>query len=526
MNILPYINAIYPILYIRTNEHERAYDAVISALEDAGMLNLRLYAWRPTQGLISIYSNARKGKLATEFTEALTFTIAEGERTEENLKDNIYFFFGARSYMQASSFMTHAQCAVMQQLRDCAVRLKGLKSCIIFIGPDITFPAEVQDVITVLDFELPTKEEIAEIFNKQIAENKALILDTPSEEEIDRAAELSVGLSAFKAENAIALSISERECVDLSLLQHEKELAVKQLEVIDFVKTLDVMGNVGGFGKVKEHVNRRASYYQCRSKAEAFGCSAPKGILLVGHAGTGKSLIAKAIASYMNLPLYTFNVGALFKSLVGESESMVRVALRMLTTLSPCVVLFDEFEKMVTGSQSSGRTDSGVTSRVMANLLTWMQDNKDPIYKVATCNTLTNLDSAMFRRGRWDAVFGVDLPTVVERKEILCIHLNKRGRIPDKFNLDALVECTADFVGAEIESAIEEALYEAFYEHKELTTQHIINVCQNIKPIAVTDKEVLNHFRRWLHERAQPASLALDSSSEVRRLRVKRPVKK
>jgi ATPases of the AAA+ class len=208
----------------------------------------------------------------------------------------------------------------------------------------------------------------------------------------------------------------------------------------------------------------------------------------------------------MNLPLYKFDIGAVFKGVVGGSEAGIRNAIKLAETVAPCVLLIDEMEKLVAGLESSGKSDSGVTSRVIGTLLSWMQETKAPIYKLATCNTIRNLDSALFRRGRWDALFAVDLPTLEERKEILSIHLRKRGRDANNYDLNLLAKEMEGFVGAEIESVVDEALYIAFDADRELDTGDLKSVADELVPISKTDQDAISAFRDWMKSHAAPVS--------------------
>jgi len=503
MFITHYINAAYPFLYVRTCEQERAIKAIVEELSGVGLIDLKIYLWKCTTGLFPLDgAEQRQPIVGPDFMQLLKFMESPAQG-----KNNIYLILNPKPFLENRGMQNSAATyAIIQQMRDCAVSMRTRLSTGIFVGIDVNLHQELQDVITMIDFDLPTKDELKDIYKTQLEANQTIVEKMPTDDELDLAADASVGLTAFKAENAIALSIATTCGLDMELLQHEKELAVRQLEVIEYIRDLEDMDNVGGFENVKEHVMRRAEYFRKKHKAEAFGCSPPKGILLVGLPGVGKSLVAKAIAQYMHLRLYTFNVGAVFKSLVGASEAMIRTALRTAETLAPAVLVFEEYEKMLAGLESSSASDGGTTSRVIAYILTWMQECKAPLYKIATCNTIRNLDASLYRRGRWDAVFGVDLPTEEERKEIFKIHLKKRKRNPANFNLAALVVKSQDMVGAEIESAVEEALYNAFYEEKELTTEHILAVLDELKPIAHTDRESITAFRRWIAERAQPAS--------------------
>jgi len=496
--ISSYIKAGYPVLYVQTVEQERALRSLLTDLKESGLSSdLEVFIWKITTGLYPyLATNPEADRVAQDFREALGW-ISKGQDGTPR-PDTVYVFFNVKEMLQNP--------ANRQQFQDTAYDIRTVGSHIIVVGGHIDLPEELTDVVTFVDCPMPTKSEIKAVFAKMIAKYKEHIPEKIEPAHLDSAACNAVGLSEFKAENAVSLSIVESRSLDVDLLRAEKQAAVKQSGVLEYVHHTESMDSLGGFDVLKAFVGKRKGYYENVERAEEFGLRPPKGLMLVGLAGTGKSLSAKAISAALQLPLFKFNIGAVFKGIVGASEAAVRDALKLAETVSPCVLLLDEFEKGFSGLESSGKTDSGVTSRVIQQLLTWMQDTRAPIYKVATCNTIRNLDAALFRRGRWDAVFAVDLPNVRERSEIFSIHLQKRGRNPDAFDLKALAAGSTDFVGAEIESVVDEALYNAFNDGTDLQTSHLLGVCKTVVPIAKTDKEDVAQFRHWMRERATPVS--------------------
>lgn len=492
-----YLDAGYPVLYIRTGEQERALQEITANLRNSGLGDkLTVMIWKSTLGLYGHNeSDPSRNRKAHSIDEALNYIAGTNSETPS---DHIYVMFNIRDFLKSP--------IMMQQFRDTAYRIRTVGSHMILIGGSFDIPEELEDVVTFVDLELPSKEEIKSIF-KSTVDRYSEVLDEPStEHSLEQAAENALGLTAFKAENAISLSIVSSKKIDVPLIRQEKQLAVKQSGVLEYLHHQESMDSLGGFDNLKAHVKKRRKYFSQHKKAVDFGLRPPKGIMLVGVAGTGKTLAAKAVSAALELPLYKFDIGAVFKGIVGGSEAAIRNALKLAETVAPCVLLIDEMEKLVAGLESSGKTDSGVTSRVIGTLLSWMQETTAPIYKLATCNTIRNLDSALFRRGRWDAVFAVDLPTLKERKEIIAIHLEKRSRVVSEFDLDVLGKITENFVGAEIESVVDEALYFAFDEDRDLTTNDLVAVARDIVPISKTDQEAIAQFRSWMETRAMPVS--------------------
>lgn len=495
MNLGVYFQAGCPALYIRTVEEERALSAILSALKESGLRGIRVYIWKPTTGLYQYGMDPRHEMLKRGLHE----TFAAIAPPQNPVSDCVYIFFRIHYYLDNPE--------IVQHLRDAAWVLRGAGSHLVFIGPHADFPPELQEIFTVVDFDHPTRDELSEIIREMVLTYSMDLSEQPTEEKIVQAAEAAKGMTIFRTEAAAALSFVERGTLDVSVIQREKRQMLKHTEAVQYVETDETFRDLGGFKKLKEHVLRRKTYFNSLLRAQSAGIlSPPKGLFLVGLPGTGKTLSAKCIASALELPLYRLDVGSLFRSYVGESESMTRRALKLVEAAAPVVLLLDEFEKAFSGLDSSGRADSGVTSRVISTILSWMQDCTAPIYKVATANSLRNLDSAMLRRGRWDAVFAVDLPNGEEVREILRIHLRKRGYDPDIFDIERLKQAMVGFVGSEIESVIEEAIYRALSSDETLSDAHLLEVASETIPLSVTDREEIEFFRDWIKGRAQTVS--------------------
>jgi SpoVK/Ycf46/Vps4 family AAA+-type ATPase len=246
------------------------------------------------------------------------------------------------------------------------------------------------------------------------------------------------------------------------------------------------------------------------TEARAFGLPAPKGILMLGVQGCGKSLCAKAVSSQWQLPLLRFDMGRMFGSLVGSSEENVRRAIAVAESVAPAILWVDEIDKAFAGSQGSGATDGGTTARVFGTFLTWLSEKTAPVFVVATANDISQLPPELLRKGRLDEIFFVDLPSKSERQEIFRIHISKRGRDTTQFDLAPLADASKDFSGAEIEEAINSALYDAFYGQQQLTTDHVLTALGQTVPLAKTMDEQINRLRSWAEGRARNASVPRD----------------
>jgi SpoVK/Ycf46/Vps4 family AAA+-type ATPase len=263
---------------------------------------------------------------------------------------------------------------------------------------------------------------------------------------------------------------------------------------------------------LKEWLEKRALAFS--HEAREFGLPAPKGILMLGVQGCGKSLCAKAVSTQWQLPLLRFDMGRMFNSLVGSSEENVRRAISVAESVAPAILWVDEIDKAFAGSQSSGSSDGGTTARVFGTFLTWLSEKTAPVFVVTTANDISHLPPELMRKGRLDEIFFVDLPSPEERTAIFNIHLARRGRPPETFDTRALGEASKDFSGAEIEESVISAMYDAFYAHRQVVTEDILASIRHTVPLARTMDEQVSRLRTWAHGRARNASLRLPEAVE------------
>jgi SpoVK/Ycf46/Vps4 family AAA+-type ATPase len=319
-----------------------------------------------------------------------------------------------------------------------------------------------------------------------------------------------------EAENVFAKIIVKDERLtgdDVSEVFSEKQQIIRKSGLLEYYATDENFARVGGLAVLKDWLKKRAVAFT--SEARAFGLPPPKGILLLGVQGCGKSLCAKAVSNLWQLPLLRFDMGRMFGSLVGSSEENVRRAITVAESIAPAVLWVDEIDKAFVGSQSSGVTDGGTTARVFGTFLTWLSEKTAPVFVVTTANDVYQLPPELLRKGRLDEIFYVDLPSDEERTEIFRIHLAKRGRDPENFDLPSLVNLSRDFSGAEIEEAIISALYDAFYEKQELTTAHVLASLNQTVPLAKTMAEKITAQRNWAVGRTRNASVARPMKGDV-----------
>jgi SpoVK/Ycf46/Vps4 family AAA+-type ATPase len=316
------------------------------------------------------------------------------------------------------------------------------------------------------------------------------------------------GLTEEEAERAVSQAIVTRygltpEIVT-DVLQAKKDM-LRRSEMLDFVEVSDTLANVGGLENLKAWLGQRRGTWE--DAARAFGLEPPRGVIILGVQGCGKSMCARAIAGEWKLPLVKFDTAAIYDKFIGETEKRIQKVFQVAEGLAPCILWIDELEKVFAGSgPDSASVDAGVSSRLLASFLSWMQDRKAPVFVAATCNNVTALPPELIRKGRFDELFFVDLPSLAERKQIFSIQLASKKRNPGDFDLDQVAAMALGYSGAEIEAAVQTALYAAFSSKHELSTQALLNALNTTVPLSITRAEEIEALRDWAGKRAVPAS--------------------
>ncbi|MCR5437773.1 MAG: AAA family ATPase [Treponema sp.] len=484
-NIETLIRARYPLIYIVSFEEGRVINSVT---EISKTRNKQLFQWSITEGL-----QTPDGSFLSEFKDPVKIL-------EYIMQIDVNGLFILKDYHH---YMNDP--VVIRKLRDLSHSLKLTMKNVLFLSPLLKIPAELEKETAVVDYKLPEKTELSEIV-KGIAQN----IGGKNLEEIENAdylnkiVEAALGLTAEEAENVFAKSIVENGDFNLKTILAEKEQIIRKSGVLEYYHANEEMKEVGGLEELKRWLNKRGKAFS--PKAREFGLPEPRGILLLGIPGCGKSLTAKAISSMWQLPLLKLDVGKVFSSLVGSSEENVRRAIATAESIAPCILWLDEMEKGFSGLSSSGQTDGGTTARVFGTFLTWLQEKKSPVFVVATCNNVKELPPELLRKGRFDEIFFVDLPSKDERKDIFKIHLEKRKRNPKDFNLDKLADMTKEFAGSEIEEIIISGLYDAFDQDVDLKQEFLENTIKTMVPLSKTMGDQIKNIREWAKIRARKAS--------------------
>lgn len=381
------------------------------------------------------------------------------------------------------------------------------KKAIILNSPNKFIPEELSKELPVIEVDLPDRNTIEVIANSVAEEYSDYCMEkniTP------KLLESALGLTVMEARLAFAKAIIQNRKLteeEIPMIIAEKEQIIKKSGLLEYFHPKEYLSSVGGLDNLKEWIHKRGQAYS--DEAKKFGLNIPRGVLLLGIPGCGKSLTAKAIANEWKFPLLRFDLGKVFGGIVGESERNIRYALDVAKTISPCVLWIDEIEKGLSGSQSSGRTDGGTSARVFGTFLTWMQEKKEPVFVVATANDISSLPPELLRKGRFDEIFFVDLPSAKERENIFNIHLANKNRDANALglNMAELVKKTEGFSGAEIEEVVNEALFNAYAAgQKDLQQSNLLDCISATSPLSRTMAETIANLRKWAEQRARMAS--------------------
>ncbi len=489
--------AKYPIIYIVSWEERRIEDILRQvALER----RKKLYEWTLTNGImpLDVVQTHPVDPATRDPLTALDFVAHSQEAAVFVLKDFHPFLDSERGGPDHP--------VIVRRLRDITNQLKESRKTLVILSPILKFPPDLEKDITVLNYSLPTLDELELSLDRVVrsAREIAGVQLKMDDEERERVLNSARGLTCIEAENVFAKSLVMERRLDLSIIIAEKEQLISRSQILEYYETVEGFANVGGLGLVKQWLRKRGMAFS--EKARRFGLPEPKGLLLLGVQGAGKSLLAKAVASQWQLPLLRLDLGRVFSELVGSSEQNIRTALLLAENVAPCVLWLDEIEKGLAGASGSGSSDAGTSARVFGSFLTWMQEKTSPVFVIGTANDISALPPEVLRKGRFDEIFFVDLPQLQERREIFAIHLARRGRDPLSFDLNELARASDGFSGAEIEQVIIDGLYDAFETERDLNSEDMLRNLQSTVPLSLTMEAKITALRQWARKHARPAS--------------------
>ncbi|NJO39636.1 MAG: AAA family ATPase [Cyanobacteria bacterium CRU_2_1] len=490
LNIL--IQAQYPLIYLVTSEEERAEQTIATIAQMKPQR--RVFVWTVTHGIVEYGQPRNVTQHNTVSPEAaIEWVVRQRE-------PGIFVFKDLHPFIDSP--------AVTRWLRDAIAGFKDTHKAIVLMSPVQTIPIELEKEVAVLDYPLPDMAELNQVLSQQLEQTRSRRPTTETREKLLKA---TLGLTRDEAEkvyrkaHVTAGRLTEGE-VDIVL--SEKKQLIRRNGILEYIEEDETLDSVGGLEELKHWLRQRSNAFT--ERAREYGLPQPKGMLILGVPGCGKSLIAKTTSRLWGLPLLRLDMGRVYDgSMVGRSEANLRNALKTAESISPTILFIDEIDKAFAGSAGSADSDGGTSSRIFGSFLTWMQEKTSPVFVMATANRVERLPGEFLRKGRFDEIFFVDLPSAEERKEIFRIHLTKRRREIARFDLDQLVAVCDGFSGAEIEQGIVAAMYEAFAQEREFTQLDIIAALRATLPLSKTMSEQVTALRDWARQRARPAAASV-----------------
>ncbi len=484
------LKARYPIIYINTIEENRVEYVIRKNIKTN--LNRSIYSWDFIDGYTNNPNNegfAKKNPLqALELVERLNavtpalFLLKDFNRFLNDL-------------------------SVSRKLRNISRIVKLQPKTIIIVGSDLNIPKELKDLITVLQFDLPSEQEIHQELSR-LVNSLNITIDSQLFENLVKACQ---GLSMERIRRVLSKIIATYKTIDnnsIHILLGEKKQIISQTEILEYTSVNEEIVNLGGLGNLKDWLKKRRTAFGIQ--ASNYGLPTPRGLLLVGIQGTGKSLTAKAIANEWQLPLLKLDVGKLFGGIVGESESRLRQMINVAEAISPCILWIDEIDKAFSKTDNIG--DSGTSNRVLGTFVSWLSEKTKPVFVIATANNIELLPLEIIRKGRFDEIFFLDLPQKYEREEIFKIHLQDfRPNSWKSFDYKKLAKLSESFSGAEIRQSIIEGMYHAFYEKREFTTEDICMALKELIPLAQLESDQMVRLQNW----ASSGRIRLASSKDI-----------
>jgi SpoVK/Ycf46/Vps4 family AAA+-type ATPase len=415
----------------------------------------------------------------------------------ENPEDAIYLFYDVHRHLTP---------VTTRLVRDAARAVRMTRKSVLFLSPSLQVPEELQKEISLAVFHPPDRDELEPLVNRLAEElaEEGFPVELSRDDRL-ALARAATGLTLNEAGRALRKAVAQSGGLRSGcekLVIEEKTQVIRKTGILEYYPASESFNNVGGLEGLKAWFKSRTPVFT--GAAHYAGLPQPKGVLLVGVPGCGKSLSARALAGVWGVPLLRLDVGRIFGPHVGEAEANLRLAIQTAEAVSPCILWIDEVEKGFAGTRSD--SGGGVAARVFGTFLSWLQDKKSPVFVVATANDISSLPPEFLRQGRFDEIFFVDLPGEKQREEIFRIHLARRGRAAENFDLRALIESSEGFSGAELEQAVIEGLFRAFEADREIETGDITQAVKDTFPLSSSRAAEIAALRQWAGKNARAAS--------------------
>ncbi len=489
------IQAQYPLIYLLTPEEERA-EAELATIVKSLSPERKLYSWTVTHGIVEHSSARNSTQHSTQSPQPAIQWVMEQ-------KDPGVFVF-----KDLHDFLDNTE--VKRWLRDAVSNLRRTHKTIVLISPIQVVPVELEKDVAVVEFAPPSMDTLDEVLTQQLesVQNGHAPLAPEDREKLVKAA---LGLTIDEADKVFRKAVvmsGQLTAQEVDVVLSEKKQLIRRNGILDYLEDVETIDAVGGLEELKHWLSQRSDAFS--ERARAYGLPQPKGMLILGVPGCGKSLIAKTTARLWRLPLLRLDMGRVYDgSTVGKSEANLRGALRTAESLAPVILFIDELDKAFAGASGSSDSDGGTSSRIFGSFLTWMQEKRSPVFVMATANRVDRLPGEFLRKGRFDEIFFVDLPTDSERQEIFEIHLKKRSRDPQDFDMNELGAACEGFSGAEIEQVLIAAMYESFAKDRDIQQADILAAIKETQPLSRTMTEQVTALRDWARQRARPAASAV-----------------
>lgn len=490
LELSQHIEALYPILYLVTYEEQQADELIRELAEDR-----KVYEWNMSGGRVNFTTKLQEGS-SNDLADALDVFLKDELDNHFIVIKDAHLALGDTPQGRDRS----TAIARLKALAEKLVNDDNTRATVFLVSSQAVVPKELEKHITLFELPLPDEPQIREMIG-EFSENYGV---NPDGKTIDALTMAFRGLSrqeigfllnrSYQRDGSISME-------DVALVLAAKEQTIKKSGTLEMVPVKEKLEDIGGLEALKTWLKQKAVILKDLTDAKAFGVEAPKGVMIVGMPGCGKSLAAKAAAALFELPLLRLDVGSLMGKYVGESEGNMRRALRLADAVSPCVLWIDELEKAFVGINGGGGSGSEVASRLFGFFLTWMQEKTGAVFVLATANDISALPPELMRKGRFDEIFYVDFPTEVERKAIFTVHLKKRGKLSDKIDVGQLArkEKTDGFSGADIESVVKEAIELAYVDGKKpLDTGRLVSVIDNTHPLKAVLKDKIDEYKAKL----------------------------
>jgi len=516
------MRARYPLLYIVTAEEE-PLEQVLYAVAAQSTPTRRIIFWDMVRGWSD--NGADKG---SPMSALLRIGRPEDPHNPKDFDNAIFVMRDLHPYLKLHYPISDKHSSIVRELTSLMRELKRDRKTLILTSYILEIPPELSEEVTVIDFPLPNVPEISSLIRRLVIPEKLKVTGLAWEQLV----KACQGLSRARIQRVLAKALAEKQQIsesDIAKVLEEKRQAIRQTGILEFFTVRESLKNVGGLENLKQWVRIRQDAFT--EEARRYGIPNPKGVLLVGIQGTGKSLSAKTIAHEWRLPLLRLDTGRLFGGIVGESESRVRQMIQLAEAIAPCVLWIDEIDKAFGNINGGMDGDSGTSRRVFGSLITWMQEKTSPVFIVATANNVRILPAELLRKGRFDEIFFLNLPTESERQEIFRVHLQRLrpGRVRD-FDLSLLARQSQNFSGAEIEQGIVDGMHLAFGRgsignRQDFTTEDIIRAIEETVPLAAIARDQIEALKQWAAEAgARTASIDQQLSQELSRYIVDRDI--